>query len=330
MCCLWVVFLSLFYDMKLRLVPALLFVPVCVYAGVEELWTQGVSRSDGWSDFNKVGGWDIEDGDNNLCWAASAANIINWWQNRYVTPSGVPTGEKIWTTFKDSFTDFGSNPSYAFEWWLDGTYRPAGVAEWSQKTALAAPGGYYTQYLNPWTYDGETYTDAWQYMTSPTSVSYSGLSGQIISNLQNGAGLTLSIRDTLGETAHAITLWGVEYDASSNLITKMWLTDSDDEQYGVNMSGLFEVACYSLEANLASSGTETLLAFRSENGWYNRSDRDFYVTSFNGLLPANFLLAIPEPSAFGLLAGIGALVLVALRRRRKYFTPEAFLLGEKK
>lgn len=303
--------------MKGNVFVALLLLPVCVHAEKVELWTHGVTReTGGWSDFNKQN-LRANDGDNNLCWAASAANIINWWQNQYSTPPGTPTGDKIWTTFKDSFTDLGSNASFAFEWWLDGSYRPAGWSEWSQKKPTTTAGGYYTQYLNPWTYDRETYTDALYYMTYPTSISYSELSEEIISNLQDGAGLTLSIGDTLGDTAHAITLWGVEYDTSSNLITKMWLTDSDDEQYGINTSGLFEVECYGVEVVLESSGPETLLGFRSENGWYNWKEKDFYVTSFDGLLPANFLAPIPEPSTFGLLAGIAALAVVASRRSRK-------------
>ena len=70
-------------------------------AQAETIFLPGVSQESGWTDYNKVNP-DVEDGDNNLCWAASASNMINYWQSRYVIPAGVPTGEEIWTTFKNS------------------------------------------------------------------------------------------------------------------------------------------------------------------------------------------------------------------------------------
>ena len=46
------------------------------------VFVEGVNRESGWYDVNKVGKGD--NGDINMCWAASAANIIEWWQDRYV------------------------------------------------------------------------------------------------------------------------------------------------------------------------------------------------------------------------------------------------------
>ena len=65
-------------------------------------WVDGVSVSSGWSDFDK--GRASNDGDNNLCWAASASCIIDYWQSLYITASTIPTGEAIWTRFKEACT----------------------------------------------------------------------------------------------------------------------------------------------------------------------------------------------------------------------------------
>lgn len=56
----------------------------------ETRFLPSVSKSWGWSDFNK----ELEDeNDDNLCWAAAASNVI---------PDDVPTGDDIWTTLKSS------------------------------------------------------------------------------------------------------------------------------------------------------------------------------------------------------------------------------------
>ena len=59
--------------------------------GKSVVFVEGVSREQGWYDVNKVGKG--ENGDINMCWAASAANIIEWWQDRYVSKGGaLPEG----------------------------------------------------------------------------------------------------------------------------------------------------------------------------------------------------------------------------------------------
>ena len=49
--------------------------------GTSKIFAEGVTLTSGWYDVNKLknGGGDI-----NMCWAASASNIIQWWQDRYV------------------------------------------------------------------------------------------------------------------------------------------------------------------------------------------------------------------------------------------------------
>ncbi|MBP3302198.1 MAG: PEP-CTERM sorting domain-containing protein [Opitutales bacterium] len=56
-----------------------------------------------------------------------------------------------------------------------------------------------------------------------------------------------------------------------------------------------------------------LLAFGSKDGWLGVDA--YYELQYQGGKP---ILSIPEPSAFGLLAGLGALALVASRRKRRF------------
>lgn len=87
------------------------------------VWTYGVTQESGWSDFNKS--WN---GDTYLCWAASASNLINWWQENSSYAScannGTPTGENIFRTYVNSFQDLGGAAQYAWEWWYEGSYLP--------------------------------------------------------------------------------------------------------------------------------------------------------------------------------------------------------------
>ena len=54
------------------------FAVSCANAELLETWTLGVSSERGWYDANKT----LAPGDDNLCWAASASNILNWWEDR--------------------------------------------------------------------------------------------------------------------------------------------------------------------------------------------------------------------------------------------------------
>lgn len=257
-------------------------------ASAETLWANGVSESGGWSDFNKTRS---DNNDNDLCWAAAASNIINWWQKQYKIPEYVPEEDEIWNSFKRSFTDDGSNPHQAFYWWFDGSYSPPSTNAAKLK-ADADRAAYYYPY-------GDSCISA--YMGQ-----YDKMCDFIINSLTNGCGITLGL-----SFAHEVTLWGIEYDSSSNDITKLWLTDSDDLQNEKNPGGIFSVDCYKYVYPYGE-------AYLGIKGYWGKSADDLvYAQMATALKPATFLEAIPEPSAFGLLAGLGALAVVASRRRRK-------------
>lgn len=106
----------------------------------ETVWTRGVSLDGGWYNANKTtedDGVEIWGGimeypkdetgegaktDDNMCYAASAANLLAWWQAQYKKEDGVPQGvDTIWSTLVENSTkDAGGNMPAAIKWWLTG------------------------------------------------------------------------------------------------------------------------------------------------------------------------------------------------------------------
>lgn len=261
------------------------FLPLAGQAAFQQQWATGVSERSGWVDFNKTA---ADTRDNELCWAAAASNIINWRQRQYEIPNGVPQEDAIWETVKSSFVDKGGMAANAFSWWIDGS---GGV-----DVKNFDVGGFYRK---PWRPVGPYASNYVKY--TPAS-SYAGASDDLINFLRDGKGVTISL-----SRQHELTLWGVEYDTSSNLITKMWLTDSDDKE-----TRLIPVRCFEMEG---------MLGIYKED--YTFLGEEVHVFAYSTLAPMDDFLTpiptppIPEPSAFGLLAGIVALVLAGTRRSRR-------------
>ena len=62
------------------------------------VWADGVSESGGWYDVNKNSPWN-GDVDDLMCYAACAANLIAWWQQRSHLVSTAPDDiTAIWNT----------------------------------------------------------------------------------------------------------------------------------------------------------------------------------------------------------------------------------------
>lgn len=239
-------------------------------SGTSVVFAEGVTINSGWYDVNKIGAGD--NGDINMCWAASCSNIIQWWQDRYVAagntlPAGAITGEGAHGIY--------SNPSYSYQlalmdmfhsewdnsyggdimmgvtWYFDGR----NTQQYASPGTIAVPlseGGYYGEIweseILPYTYHDYVYT------VVPGVVEFDNLICQEYNNYYiwgNGSGLygierlrkfselvvdafnkgiaslTISL-DASGGLQHATTMWGYEIDNETGLLTKVWLTDSDD------------------------------------------------------------------------------------------------------
>ncbi len=162
-------------------------------------------------------------GDSQLCWAAVSANLVAWWQERYVADGktlkdSLPRGaDKIFEKFKSSWGDG------------DGTFKN-GVL-WYMAAGSPCPkdeGGYLFEYIDTskWRYPNIT---AYKYLEKFDTIE--GFSSAVLSGLKNGAvALGITNREKNGTYGHAITIWGAEYSSDPNLIRALWVSDSDDEK----------------------------------------------------------------------------------------------------
>ena len=108
-----------------------------VESGTSIVFAEGVTISSGWYDVNKKGAGD--NGDINMCWAAASANMIQWWQDRYVAAGGtLPStavnghGTKTYGSFSpyelalmevyhDEWNNNkGGHPEEAIPWYFEG------------------------------------------------------------------------------------------------------------------------------------------------------------------------------------------------------------------
>ncbi len=309
--------------MKLSILVLLALSAALSTATAAQAWVDGVSRTSGWYDANKANPY-AQDGDNDLCWAASASNLIAWWQDKYNTPAEIPTDiDDIWSTFKNKVAaDEGGDTHAAFQWWLTGVYVPTTDAErfrsiFSKDTYSTLPswaGYYYSEYGDELGYTYNPITKKWESSLSDflcADYRSSVTSDNIISLVLQGCGVGLGVTDDAASFGHAITLWGLEYDSSTNAISRMWLTDSDDAQYNFGQDGLFAVD--------VTTRDNKLYIDTPNSNWY-REEENIYISHLFAIDPAvstewGIPLAVPEPGTATLsLLGLTGLL---TRRRRK-------------
>ena len=265
----------------------------------ETLWVYGVNEQTGWYDADKV-----DSSDYNKCWAAVSANLINWWQAQYVTPSHVPTGDAVWQKYRyNAFTNMSQVQVGVDSLWtgaLSDTYEYFGIPAFKSYSAPQ----YYSSKL------GYTMPEDYVYhvessKTNLTTYLWNALQGEA----RTGVGLNLT-----GSLMHGITLWGAEFSDQYTL-QALYVTDSDDNT--ANSGG---------DLNLFRLGVEY------RNGqiylpdyWYGEvkvdslTVLDAAATDAWGMervyieLPASSL-SVPEPATATL--SLLALAALAARRRR--------------
>lgn len=278
---------------------------LCVIASTavqaDEIWVNGVSKENGWHDANKTHADDLSydwwynafypndptgkgaKTDDQMCYAAAAANVLAWWQNQFIIPDTVPQGvDSIWNTFVENSTiDSGSSVPAAIEWWLTGK---------DPNRILTGHDGYFSQYTTGQTIfgteNGNTFVSK---ISNPTTAA-------IIAAMSSGKAITLAT------SAHTVTLWGIEY--SNGVISKFWVTDSDD---------------YTMQPELlaaAAGGTDGAYTLRLGEKDYNITTAftiDPSVSEKWGMEKKSSDGTVPEPST----ATLSLLALAALCTRRR-------------
>jgi hypothetical protein len=294
------------------------------------VWAQNVNRDGGWYDVNKTS---LEEGhrESLMCYAASASNLIAWWQNIYyesqmpgTTPPGV---DDIWKKYLDNnlVPESGGNPLAAINWWISGVYAPLDGNKWASAdddrwnrfvatyeelgNAYDEKGNAAMTLLYPYVpgeeyfYDlhgmqqsdlNELLVSAWSY----NSENPSQFDVDFAEIFESGGGVSLSLFSA-GKTAlaHSITLWGVTYDDKGQ-VGGLWITDSDD--IGKKEEDLFYAEVYEDDGRL----------FFEDETLYG-SDDAFVGAVF--VLDSSWRV-VPEPATATL--SLLALAGMAARRRR--------------
>ena len=300
-----------------------LLAPLSAYAGTTTIFAPGVTFESGWYDVNKKSTEHRPQKDFTYCWAATASNLIRWWQDRYVAsgaelPDRVPDGKTselgytcgIFDIFLDgdnwnsivNESSRGADVNVALKWYFNGEKHI--YSNYAQP--LPGTGGYWKEEyssLQEILGDGFIHGEVGGYSTwGPSSTDHSKSSIEIFSELlrnllKNGAAGMAANTSRYG--GHAITLWGADFDALG-IVTAIYVTDSDDAAVVANPA----LRKYDVTSDNSSHVRQIYL----ENTDYGKNP----VTALYGLTA----YPVPEPSAFGLLAGLGAFALVVSRRRR--------------
>ena len=323
----------------------------------------------GWYDAEKTE--TVGDLDDNMCYAASAANLLAWWQNGDSAAAGSTSQSLsyIWDTFvrNNRFQDDGGSTHEAINWWLTGVYAPveqvgdswkwldAGEPEWERYytayedlnagasdgddvMSMTLPnckkdgedffGYYYDQYgltqqnlanflIDVWAYDDSAEASAAGIADAGSAEEEDGVDSisdvDFVEILRESA-ISLGVLSETADSelddeviAHALTLWGVEYDGDGNL-TEIWLTDSDD----------YENQLFAVSVTLDEEAGKIYLGEQNDEGVFESDyGNNVYIAGIYALNmeEARTWTLVPEPTTATL--SLVALAAMAMRRRRK-------------
>ncbi len=178
----------------------------------------------GYYDVNKV--WNDENGepvDNYMCWAASASNILAWWQQTYfsvnldLTTNPPTDAEDIFSAFKLTWGNTGGSTATACTWWLFGLENKANGAYYSAESLKLNA----DKLISSYSLTGRSATD------TATLLANTFAQGGMV---ELGIAPCTDYDHLYG---HAITCWGVSVDETTGLLSKIYVTDSDDKASGM-------------------------------------------------------------------------------------------------
>ena len=175
-------------------------------------------RKYGWYDCNKVS--TENPGDMNLCWAASCSNLIHWWMDRnqeyldkyqYNGPRNYSNHleSEVFQAYKDNFIDKGYFEQYGLSWFFLG--KPVDESLLENKNS----GGYFKDVFNESLIQNIGIAD------------YKSLNRIIKSALKNKQAICFSILMKGFGSAHAMTIWGAEFNERGH-ICAIYYTDNND------------------------------------------------------------------------------------------------------
>ena len=195
-----------------------------------------------------------------MCWAASAANAIAWWQDRVeengalIIPEGTPRGYEVWENIRLWWKNKGGFPGTAIQHWMtgwEGLYSVESYALTALESSGIQHGGYYNRLAganlsssdygnssgaNHEQYEAHPETD-WRYKykytmiqtyrflssnaESPDKTLYQSASERIIQYMDDDYAVLFST------PSHAMTVYGVNAN-EEGLIDKFYISDNND------------------------------------------------------------------------------------------------------
>ncbi|MBQ4614517.1 MAG: VCBS repeat-containing protein [Akkermansia sp.] len=229
------------------------------------------------------GYWDADktgQGDSLLCWAASASNMLAWWQNRYelqnFTSQDAPaTADSIFHTFTSNWNNASGREKYGLIWWVSGETEDAAYQDFYSKnyTGGTDVGEYYAAH-----YD-EISTSQLVKEVSLTGVSAEQIAMDWASVYESGGIMSVGVYRTMGSASlsggHTLTLWSFSTDASGRLCS-MTVTDSDDKTDALlTLNLVYNVTQGYYQINQAGSSLHGyLLGDYSSLGAFQATDSD--------------------------------------------------------
>ena len=238
-----------------------------VETGTEIVFAEGVTQSSGWYDVNKKGMGDNGD-INMCWAAASSNMIQWWQDRYVAAGNTLPAtavngpGTKTYSSFgpyelalmeiyhDDWNNSKGGHPEEAIPWYFEGSLYGGEYASAGSQAYPLTNGGYFSNVwsdIEPHLYRGykhDIFPSQYPNMYTYCYNNYylwgngSSLQGQerllffsnlVVEAIDRGiASMTISLSDNIASLHHAVTLWGYEIDKSTGLLTRIWITDSDD------------------------------------------------------------------------------------------------------
>lgn len=200
---------------------------------------QGLTTVDGkitggYYDVNKTG---LED--SNLCWAATSANMLAWWQQQHGNAIGISTSvpatsEAIYGNFAANWDNTSGREEYGLTWWLSGESNSQKYQDFymAHHVGGGAEGGAWFSNL----YDADNISS----MVSENSlatVTATELAGTWEAVFEQGGILSLGVYKNISSSGttggHSLTLWGFSVYQSTGLLSSVTVSDSDDGLTGL-------------------------------------------------------------------------------------------------
>ena len=236
-------------------------------SGRSIVFAEGVTQASGWYDVNKKGKGDNGD-INMCWAAASSNMIQWFQDRYVAAGNTLPStavngvGTKAYGSFEpyelalmevyhDEWNNSrGGHPEEAIPWYFEGKLYGGEYASSGSQAYPLTGGGYFSSVwsgIEPYIYRGYShdlfptqYPNMYTYCYNNYYIwgNGSGLQGQarlkkfsdlVVDAFEHGmAALTVSLSENIASLHHAVTLWGYEIDNATGLITRVWITDSDD------------------------------------------------------------------------------------------------------